>query len=75
MNPLLPVGPDPWVTFHDAYSPGHNSFFQTDNGKQDWILYHANSGPTKVAPISDLRARSPSPGIPTAHPTSAHPPA
>jgi GH43 family beta-xylosidase len=30
---------------NSVYSPGHNSFFQTENGKRDWILYHANSGP------------------------------
>lgn len=28
-----------------VYAPGHNSFFQTENGKVDWILYHANSAP------------------------------
>ena len=26
-----------------AYGTGHNSFFQSPDGKQDWILYHANS--------------------------------
>jgi len=26
-----------------VYAPGHNSFFKSPNGKQDWILYHANS--------------------------------
>ena len=25
-----------------AYGPGHNSFFQSPDGKQDWLLYHAN---------------------------------
>lgn len=25
-----------------AYGPGHNSFFKTVNGQEDWILYHAN---------------------------------
>ena len=24
-----------------AYGPGHNSFFQSPDGKEDWILYHA----------------------------------
>jgi GH43 family beta-xylosidase len=28
-----------------AYAPGHNSFFQSPDGKEDWILYHANSEP------------------------------
>ena len=25
-----------------AFGPGHNSFFQSPDGKEDWILYHAN---------------------------------
>jgi GH43 family beta-xylosidase len=25
-----------------AYGPGHNSFFKSPNGTEDWILYHAN---------------------------------
>ena len=28
-----------------VYSPGHNSFFKSADGQQDWILYHANSAP------------------------------
>jgi GH43 family beta-xylosidase len=28
-----------------AYGPGHNTFFKSPDGKQDWILYHANPGP------------------------------
>lgn len=28
-----------------VYSPGHNSFFKSPDGKEDWILYHANSSP------------------------------
>ena len=27
------------------YAPGHNSFFKSPDGKQDWILYHANANP------------------------------
>lgn len=27
------------------FSPGHNSFFKSPDGKQDWILYHANDKP------------------------------
>ncbi|WP_109742539.1 glycoside hydrolase family 43 protein [Arcicella aurantiaca] len=26
-----------------VFAPGHNSFFKSPNGKEDWILYHANS--------------------------------
>jgi GH43 family beta-xylosidase len=28
-----------------VYAPGHNSFFRSPDGKQDWILYHANAHP------------------------------
>ncbi len=28
-----------------VYAPGHNSFFTSPDGKEDWILYHANSKP------------------------------
>ena len=28
-----------------VYAPGHNSFFKSASGKEDWILYHANAQP------------------------------
>ncbi|MBO0931449.1 glycoside hydrolase family 43 protein [Fibrella aquatilis] len=28
-----------------TYGVGHNSFFQTPNGKENWIVYHANAAP------------------------------
>lgn len=28
-----------------VFAPGHNSFFQSPDGKENWILYHANSEP------------------------------
>jgi GH43 family beta-xylosidase len=28
-----------------AWGVGHNSFFQSPDGREDWILYHANSEP------------------------------
>ncbi len=28
-----------------VYAPGHNSFFKSPDGKEDWILYHANNRP------------------------------
>lgn len=28
-----------------VYAPGHNSFFKSPDGKEDYILYHANSSP------------------------------
>ena len=32
-------------TANKVFAPGHNSFFQSPDGKEDWILYHANSAP------------------------------
>ena len=28
-----------------AFGPGHNSFFKSPDGKEDWIIYHANPEP------------------------------
>jgi GH43 family beta-xylosidase len=28
-----------------AYAPGHNGFFKSRDGTEDWLLYHANSSP------------------------------
>lgn len=28
-----------------VYAPGHNSFFKSPDGTEDWILYHANAAP------------------------------
>ncbi len=30
-----------------AYGTGHNSFFKSPDGTQDWILYHANPEPNQ----------------------------
>jgi GH43 family beta-xylosidase len=30
---------------NSVYAPGHNSFFKSPDGKEDWILYHANNEP------------------------------
>lgn len=30
-----------------AYGTGHNTFFKSPDGKQDWILYHANPEPNE----------------------------
>jgi len=37
-EPLFKGDPESGV-----YAPGHNSFFRSPDGKEDWILYHANS--------------------------------
>jgi GH43 family beta-xylosidase len=30
---------------NQVYAPGHNSFFTSPDGSEDWILYHANAQP------------------------------
>jgi GH43 family beta-xylosidase len=30
---------------NEVYAPGHNSFFKSPDGTEDWILYHANDKP------------------------------
>lgn len=30
---------------NSVYAPGHNGFFKSPNGKEDWIIYHANPTP------------------------------
>ncbi|GAO41549.1 glycoside hydrolase family 43 protein [Flavihumibacter petaseus] len=32
-------------TENGVFATGHNSFFKSPDGKEDWILYHANSNP------------------------------
>ena len=39
-SPIFQQSPE-----NGVYAPGHNSFFKSPNGKEDWILYHANSAP------------------------------
>jgi GH43 family beta-xylosidase len=29
----------------NAFGPGHNGFFKSPDGKEDWIIYHANTAP------------------------------
>ncbi len=31
-----------------VFGPGHNSFFKSPDGTEDWILYHANDSPEGV---------------------------
>lgn len=31
----------------NVYAAGHNSFFKSPDGKENWILYHANSAPNQ----------------------------
>lgn len=30
-----------------AYGPGHNGFFKSKNGREDWLIYHANNQPNQ----------------------------
>jgi GH43 family beta-xylosidase len=30
---------------NSVYAPGHNGFFKSPDSTEDWIIYHANSGP------------------------------
>jgi GH43 family beta-xylosidase len=39
-EPVFRLSPE-----NSVYAPGHNSFFKSPNGKEYWILYHANAGP------------------------------
>ena len=41
-QPVFASKPD-----RSVYAPGHNSFFKSADGKEDWILYHANPAPGK----------------------------
>ena len=52
-NPLNPrvwtKSPDPVVSKAPnvaVFGPGHNGFFTSPNGKQHWIVFHANPGPS-----------------------------
>jgi GH43 family beta-xylosidase len=38
----------PWPVFqgtNEVYAPGHNTFFRSPDGTEDWIVYHANDSP------------------------------
>lgn len=46
--PALPQQPRPVFTYSPeahAYSPEHNGFFKSPDGREDWIIYHANPEP------------------------------
>ncbi|RAV31061.1 glycosyl hydrolase family 43 [Sinomicrobium soli] len=54
-DPDNPLDPGSWEKYPEAvfsknpgqgvYAPGHNSFFKSPDGSEDWILYHANDNP------------------------------
>ena len=39
-RPVIAKAPDQMV-----YAPGHNGFFTSPDGRETWIVYHANPGP------------------------------
>jgi GH43 family beta-xylosidase len=39
-HPFLSTDPN-----SPAFGPGHNGFFKSPNGQEDWIIYHANPAP------------------------------
>ena len=39
-HPFLSTDPS-----SEAFGPGHNGFFKSPNGQEDWIIYHANPEP------------------------------
>lgn len=38
-----------------TYGPGHNTFFKSKDGTEDWILYHANTSPRQGNGCDDAR--------------------
>lgn len=38
-TPVFSAAPE-----NGVYAPGHNGFFKSPDGKEDWIIYHANPG-------------------------------
>ncbi|MEP7143126.1 MAG: glycoside hydrolase family 43 protein [Ferruginibacter sp.] len=58
---------------NSVYAPGHNSFFKSPDGKEDYILYHANARPgqgcggfrsPRAQPFSWNKDGSPNFGVP-----------
>lgn len=52
--------PDPVFTRADdrgVYGPGHNSFFRSPDGTEDWIAYHAKSGTARTFADRSTRAQ------------------
>lgn len=37
-NPIFVKKPE-----NNAFGPGHNAFFKSQDGTEDWIIYHANT--------------------------------
>ena len=37
---------------NEVFSPGHNNFFKSPDGMEDWIVYHANISATGSCDMS-----------------------
>lgn len=62
-------------TANSVYAPGHNGFFKSPDGTEDWIVYHANNSPgggcdmnrtTRAQKISWNADGTPNFGVPVA---------
>lgn len=63
-DPMDPAGwrqhPEPVFTRDDragVFGPGHNSFFKSPDGREDWIAYHAKSGTARTYADRSTRAQ------------------
>ncbi|MDQ6610002.1 MAG: glycoside hydrolase family 43 protein [Bacteroidota bacterium] len=43
-------------TANNVYGPGHNSFFTSPDGTENWIIYHANAAPMNGAGCGATRS-------------------
>jgi GH43 family beta-xylosidase len=55
---------------NSVFGPGHNGFFTSPDGTEDWIVYRANASANGGCDINPPPGRRRSPGTPTARPTS-----
>ena len=55
----------------EVFSPGHNTFFKSPDGTEDWIVYHANDSASGGCDMNRTPASRNSPGTAMARPTLA----
>jgi GH43 family beta-xylosidase len=60
-----------FVGANRVYSPGHNTFFKSPDGKEYWIIYHANNSARGSCDMNRTPASRNSHGIVMAVPTLA----